>query len=281
MSSFPLNAVFSNPGASLCAPASCSCQGACSCSSSCPTTPCGVPGNGLGSFVPGANPFPVLATAALQDYRAVAITVGGIQYADNANPAHQVATIGIIGVGANSGAQASVYWGGPITNPINGSGGWNWTLGTPIFLGTNGQLTQVAPSPSAGFTRAVGIPLSANTIMLLSQIPNVAPFTPRSSSPAFSASITIDGTATDVANVTLTGNTTLTLVGGFDGHELQIRLTQDAVGGRLVAYNGVDFGTGAAPTLSVDPLLVDLLIFTYVSAIGEYVFTRVIQGLTV
>ena len=159
MSGFPLNALYGNPGACAptCPPDPCL---------PCAVDPCGVPGNGLGSFASGANPFPAIAVSALQPYRAVKIINGGFAYASNDSPTDFSIEIGIIGAGANSGIQAFCTWGGPLTNSITGMGGWNWTLGTPIFLGTNGQLTQSAPAGADGFTRVVGFPLSANTMFV-------------------------------------------------------------------------------------------------------------------
>lgn len=43
-------------------------------------------------------------------------------------------------------------------------GAWNWTLNQPIFVGANGNLTQVPPV--AGFSLIVGFPESPTKIML-------------------------------------------------------------------------------------------------------------------
>lgn len=221
---FPLNAYFNN--AVACPPVS-SCD--------CPSEPCGTPGNGLGAFTTGQNPFPAVAVAALQPFRAVQIVAGGINYASIDDTTSQVNAIGVIGVGASSGSQSSICWGGPITNTINGTGGWNWALGTPVYLSTNGNLTQTPPPANSGFTRVIGIPLSANTLFVLS---------PADHSQGNPTDLFVAGsTATAYVNGstwssgTISVDVSLVLVGGsFEGQAMTVAIEASG-GNRNVTLN--------------------------------------------
>jgi hypothetical protein len=49
---------------------------------------------------------------------------------------------------------------------------WDWVVDLPIYLGTNGQLTQLTPTyPSAKFLVVVGVPLSSTSIYVNIRFP--------------------------------------------------------------------------------------------------------------
>ena len=76
---------------------------------------------------------------------------------DTANDKFKV--LGITTGAVNSGETATVTTYGTITEPS-----WEWTIGTPIFLSTNGQLTQTAPT--SGFRLIIGKPQTATSIFI-------------------------------------------------------------------------------------------------------------------
>ena len=80
-------------------------------------------------------------------------------YADNTNPAHLGKILGISESAADAGSLLTVCSFGEL---IESS--WTWTLDGPIYLTTNGQLTQTAPT--TGFLCAVGFPISSTAIFV-------------------------------------------------------------------------------------------------------------------
>jgi hypothetical protein len=59
----------------------------------------------------------------------------------------------------SSGSEATVQLSGEITNS-----GWSFTVGTPVFLSTNGHITQTAPAD--GFSLIIGKPKTATKLIL-------------------------------------------------------------------------------------------------------------------
>jgi hypothetical protein len=195
----------------------------------------------------------VVATAALQPYRAVKIVSGGINYASSDNPSDLNATLGILGSGVASGAQGWVTTHGPVTNPISGSGGWAWTLGTPIYLGPTGTLVQTPPAPEDGFTRPVGFPLSANTMYVFPPADHLL-FNP-------SALVVSGSTATAYANNSewvsgaIATNVTLVISGSFvEGQRLDVAIRATSAD-RTVTLPSGTFVLPAA--LGTSPITVD------------------------
>lgn len=80
-------------------------------------------------------------------------------YADNGTPAHAVKVLGITTGAAAAGDAATIQTGGELTEPS-----WAWTLNQPVYLGTNGTLTQTPPV--AGFSLIVGFPITPTTIYM-------------------------------------------------------------------------------------------------------------------
>lgn len=98
----------------------------------------------------------VIAAEALGGHRAV--TVDGY-YADKDTAGHKFKVLGVTQGAASLGDAAVVTTFGAITN-----GGWSWTVGSPVFLSTNGHLTQTAPT--SGFRTIIGRPTTATTLFI-------------------------------------------------------------------------------------------------------------------
>ena len=79
-----------------------------------------------------------------------------------------------------------------------------------------------------------------------------------------SGAVTLNLSAGNVFNVTLTGNTTFSFAGATNGLACSfgLYLTQDATGNRTITWPaGVKWAGGAAPTLTLTANATDLLVF--------------------
>jgi hypothetical protein len=112
-----------------------------------------------GGLVPLVADLSLNAGAALSALRAVTSDSNGdAVYASNDTLAN-AQVIGITETAASSGAAVAIRTSGLMTDS-----NWNWTKGT-IYLGTNGQLTQTAPS-GGSFVVHVARALTATTIQI-------------------------------------------------------------------------------------------------------------------
>ena len=112
-----------------------------------------------GGLVPLVADLSLNAGEALSALRAVTSDANGdAVYASNDTLAN-AQVIGITETAASSGAAVAIRTSGLMTDS-----NWNWTKGT-IYLGTNGQLTQTAPSGGA-FVVHVARALTATTIQI-------------------------------------------------------------------------------------------------------------------
>lgn len=99
------------------------------------------------------------ASASLSALRVVRLNGSGeLEYADSSIAAHAFSVAGILPGAVSSGSSIA-----PITEGTIADVNWSWTIGQPIFLGANGQLTQ-APQSESGFILQVAIPLTATSI---------------------------------------------------------------------------------------------------------------------
>ena len=106
--------------------------------------PAGRPGDGTTFRYPaGSN---------IGGHRAVIVGVNGsVEYADANTLSHAYAVLGVT-IDASDGANVTVQRIGEISEPS-----WNWIPRQPVFLGLNGELTQVPPSPqNAVFSLVLG-----------------------------------------------------------------------------------------------------------------------------
>lgn len=95
------------------------------------------------------------AGMALSKGRAGRVAAGVAIYADAA--AGSRSQIGVFVTDAAMGEPVRIQWGGIATDT-----GWAWTADLPVYVGTNGVLTQVLPG--TGFAMSVGVALSATEI---------------------------------------------------------------------------------------------------------------------
>ncbi len=86
------------------------------------------------------------------------VTVEGY-YASKDTGTDKFKVLGITTGAASIGTTATVTTFGSIEES-----GWNWTVGNPVFLSTNGQLTQTAPT--SGFSLIVGRPKTATNLFV-------------------------------------------------------------------------------------------------------------------
>lgn len=111
---------------------------------------------------PSGENFTVqVASMSLSGHRAVTT---GLVYADKDTLAHAFAVLGITRNAVGASGSVQVQYGGAMIEPS-----WSWTPNLPIFLGSNGVLTQVAPT--TGFILSLGFALSATEIMINISIP--------------------------------------------------------------------------------------------------------------
>lgn len=104
----------------------------------------------------GSGTASVIAAEALGGHRVVTMS-GNYASKDNADDKFNI--LGITQGAVISGGTATVTTYGVITESS-----WNWTAGLPVFLSTNGQLTQSAPT--SGFRLIIGRAKSATTLFV-------------------------------------------------------------------------------------------------------------------
>lgn len=87
---------------------------------------------------------------------------GNVIYADNTIPAHANKVIGVTINAALTNQQVTIVPNGEISDPS-----FSWLPDYPIFLGTNGALTQMVPA--TGFFLIVGFPTSSTSMVVRPQ----------------------------------------------------------------------------------------------------------------
>jgi len=118
------------------------------------------------SLLPDLGDAVTTATASinLSALRAVILdNAGQFAYADSGTPSHAYRVAGILPYAIPQGAEGVAYRLGEISDAV-----WNWTRGSPIYLGANGQLTQTPPT--TGFLLVLAQPVSPTVINL--QLPS-------------------------------------------------------------------------------------------------------------
>jgi hypothetical protein len=103
---------------------------------------------------------------------------------------------------------------------------------------------------------------------------------PRTTSPAYTANLTVDWAVADVIRVTLTGNITITNSGAVDGQKCILELLQDATGSRTVAFTGeTRFGASVASfTATTTASKLDRLGFIYTGVTSKYDVLAISKG---
>jgi len=93
-------------------------------------------------------------------------TDGAAYYASNTSDSHKHAVLGVTIGAVNSGDTATIQSYGELTEPS-----WTWSPGLPIFLSTNGLLTQTAPT--SGFVLILGTAQTATKMFIQIKTPIV------------------------------------------------------------------------------------------------------------
>jgi hypothetical protein len=115
---------------------------------------------GLPAIGGGSNQIRKIAAATLNGHRAVAIQPDGrLIHADNLNPDHRDATLGIIASATPIDGEAIIYTFGSLTEPS-----WQWLPQRLLFLGANGQITQTPPT--TGFLLVLGKAVTPTEILI-------------------------------------------------------------------------------------------------------------------
>ena len=115
------------------------------------------PASGSGSG--GSATMPALAAAAsLSALRVITLNAfGQWVYADAGNADHAHQAIALLTIATAIGQLAT-----PLAQGLATDSAWNWALSLPLFLGSNGQLTQIEPATAV--YRVVAFPLTANQL---------------------------------------------------------------------------------------------------------------------
>ena len=119
------------------------------------------------SLLPDLGDAVTIATASigLSALRVVILdNAGQFAYADSATVSHAYRVAGILPYAISQDAEGLAQRLGE-----SADASWNWARGSPIYLGNNGQLTQIPPI--TGFLLIVAQPVNAITINLLPSIP--------------------------------------------------------------------------------------------------------------
>lgn len=104
-----------------------------------------------------------IASQNLSGHRVIKINAQGLlQYASSALLPDALRVFGITTAAASIGAPCPVVQRGEVVEPS-----WNWNVNLPIYLGSDGVLTQTPPSAlSAAFSLIVGHPISASSMFV-------------------------------------------------------------------------------------------------------------------
>jgi len=96
----------------------------------------------------------------------------------------------------------------------------------------------------------------------------------------YSSTLTIDWRVNNKFFVPLNGNTTIDFTGGFDGQQINLRVKQDAAGGRTISWGShIRFGTDLTGiSLSTSPNKIDYMGFIYCAADDKYDAVALIRG---
>lgn len=127
-----------------------------------PTGPAGTQGAQGPAGPSGGAAISVTAASAIGGHRIVVLDdAGAPAYASNQDINHLSKVLGMTLNAANPGDTLSIVRTGDVVEPT-----WNWTLNLPVFLGTNGLLTQTPPSTPALFSQVVGFPITATKMFV-------------------------------------------------------------------------------------------------------------------
>jgi hypothetical protein len=115
------------------------------------TGPAGPPGPA------GGDMLDLPARGAIGGHRAICNDNGAATYADNTDISTAHTFVGISYNAASDSDIVNIVTAGPVTEAT-----WNWTPKQPIYIGTNGTLTQTAPT--SGYIRRIGFAQTSTTV---------------------------------------------------------------------------------------------------------------------
>lgn len=108
----------------------------------------------------GGNVVQLQAVGVLGGHRVVRSVPGGVSYASANNPQHGDDVVGLT-LQAGADELINVQVAGEVVEPS-----WDWTPQEPVFLGSDGLLTQVPPEEPAAFVLVFGFATSPTSIMI-------------------------------------------------------------------------------------------------------------------
>lgn len=109
---------------------------------------------------PGGDEITAIALGALGGHRVALLNAGGsASYADCATLAHMGRVAGVTKGASAAGGDVTIVRSGALSEPS-----WTWTTGSPVFLGSEGRLTQTPPQ--GGFLQVIGLALSATELFI-------------------------------------------------------------------------------------------------------------------
>lgn len=121
-----------------------------------PPGPPGPPGAG------GETSFQLLTASAIGGHRVVAADSSGrAVYASNDIVVQSAKVVGITVSAVGAGELTVVVRSGEVEESS-----WNWDTDLPVYLGTNGTLTQVPPVIPAAFSLVVGFPMTSTKLFV-------------------------------------------------------------------------------------------------------------------
>lgn len=100
-----------------------------------------------------------IASIAISGHRIVALEEGELRYATNDSLDDAALTLGLSMNAAVMGDDVTVRRAGVVVN-----GGWSWVAGLPVWLGTNGHMTQTPPTSPAVFSLIVGQAVASDAL---------------------------------------------------------------------------------------------------------------------
>lgn len=101
----------------------------------------------------------------LGGHRVVVESLGSLYYADTTNLAHTNRVVGLTMNSSTTGQSITYVKDGLITEPS-----WTWNTALPVWLSTNGLLTQ-APANTTGFTMIIGNPVTSTSLYVSLKTP--------------------------------------------------------------------------------------------------------------
>lgn len=118
-----------------------------------------IPGPRGADGLPGGSVLSYPAGEILSGHRMVVLENGELFYADKTIEVHATKVLGMTTGATMQGAIAAVQTGGEIIEPS-----WTWTLDVPVWLSTNGLLSQTPPT--SGFSLIIGFPISSTKLLI-------------------------------------------------------------------------------------------------------------------